>query len=127
MAALCRILIAATLVVHLTMGCCSHHAHSCQGDLSRAQSGTPHDGQYSASCAEHSNHGANDCHGERCVSAASSRVPVGWPATSSQTFVVASLDERIPRAGFGSEQCSLASGRLLLPVRLHLANQVLLI
>ena len=37
-------------------------------------------------------------------------------------------NDQLPLVGFGPEQqLSLSSGLLLLPVRLHLANQVLLI
>jgi hypothetical protein len=43
-----------------------------------------------------------------------------------QTSAVFLPDERVPSLGTGSEQLFLAAGRLL-PVRLHLANQVMLI
>ena len=77
--------------------------------------------------AIHSHHGPHDCQGgtlflrgveqaeQQCVRSA---VPSVRPAL---------LDDQYSLIGAGSEQHLFAAGRLLLPVRLHLANQVLLI
>lgn len=127
MAVFCRILIAGTLVVHLTVGCCGHHAHACEGDLSPAHSDATHDGQCPENECDHSHHGANDCQGARCSFVSSSR-PVGdWLVQPLQASFPTLLCDQPSLVGFSPEQPTLSSGRLLLPVRLHLANQVLLI
>jgi hypothetical protein len=133
MASLCRIVVAATLVVHLIVGCCAHHAHACdtRDCLSPADRAATQDGQCHESGGDHSHHGPRDCQGDKCSFLARSVSPnraVSESRTLSfQTCFAALPDDRLPRVGFGPEQLSLASGRLLLPVPLHLANHVLLI
>ena len=129
MARLCRILIAATLVVHLTVGCCSHHAHACEGKdrPSPAHSDATPDGQCHGQSADHSHHGAEDCREEKCSFVSPNRTVSDSFVLPLQAFFVALLDDQLPLVGIGREQHTLSSGRLLLPVRLHLANQVLLI
>jgi hypothetical protein len=129
MAVLCRILIAATLVVHLTVGCCSHHAHACDAGSCNlpAHGEGAHDGQCPESGADHSHHGANDCQGPMCSLVFSSRTVGNLFAGLCQASLAALPDEATAQVVLGHEPCFLSSGRLLLPVRLHLANQVLLI
>jgi hypothetical protein len=133
MAGLCRILIAATLVVHLMVGCCAHHAHGCDGmDCSSpAHDHATPDGQCPENGCDHSHHGATNCQGERCTflspTVSASQAVSDSLTLSFQTVFMALPDDQLPLVGCGPEQLSLASGRLLLPVRLHLANQVLLI
>jgi hypothetical protein len=129
MAGLCRILMAATLVVHLTVGCCWHHAHACEGkDCSRPAHGdAPHDGRCPESGGDHSHHGANDCHGAKCSFVIPSRAVCDSFVRPFQASISVLVDAQPSPAGFGPEQHALFSGWLLLPVRLHLANQVLLI
>ncbi len=127
MAAFCRILIAGTLVVHLTVGCCGHHAHACEGDFSLAHRDATQDGQCRANECDHSHHGANDCQGARCSFVSSSRPVSDRLVPPHQASFSALLYDRPSLVGFSPEQPTLSSGRLLLPVRLHLANQVLLI
>jgi hypothetical protein len=130
-----RILTAAMLAVHLMVGCCWHHAHACDAKdcSSRAHHDASHDrGQCPESGDGHSHHGPQNCQGERCSYLAptiSLNQTVSNSLTLSfQTVFVALPDDRLPLVGFGPDrQFSLTSGRLLLPVRLHLANQVLLI
>jgi hypothetical protein len=133
MAGLCRILIAATLVVHLMVGCCSHHAHACDNKdgPSSAHSDASHDGDCPESGGDDSHHGPQNCQGDRC-SFLSRTVSPSQAVSDSftlpfQTVFVALPDDQLPLVGFGPEPLSLTSGRLLLSVRLHLANQVLLI
>lgn len=153
MAGLCRILIAATLVVHLTVGCCAHHAHACEGKdrpstahsdatpdgqrPGRSEDHSHHgtkdckaetpDGQCPGQSADHSHHGAEDCQGEECSFVPPNRAVSDSFVLPLQALFVALLDDQIPLVGIGREQHTLSSGRLILPVRLHLANQVLLI
>jgi hypothetical protein len=129
MARLCRILIAATLVVHLMVGCCSHHAHASDDrDCPRP----PHrdrapDGPCLGHAPDHAHHGPQDCQGEKCSFVSPHRVMSESLVQPFQAFFVALSDDHLPLAGFGPGRPSLASGRLLLPVRLHPANQVLLL
>jgi hypothetical protein len=129
MAGLCRILVAATLVVHLTVGCCWHHAHGCEGKdrPTPPHSDATHDGQCSKSSIDHSQHGPQGCEGAKCSFVSSSRTVSDSFVQPVQASFVALLDDQPSLVGIGSEQYSPTSGRLLPPVRLHLANQVLLI
>jgi hypothetical protein len=129
MARLCRILIAATLTVHLTVGCCWHHAHGCEGNssLSSTHSDAPHDDQCPESSGDHSQHGTEDCQGAKCSFVSPNRTINDSLVQPLPAFSAELLDDQLPLVGIGREQHVLSSGRLLLPVRLHLANQVLLI
>ncbi len=128
---------AAILVVHLVVGCCAHHAHDCpQTCDARHSRGMGHGA--SAPCDGHSSghpdqttdhhHGTDECQGVKCsyLRTASDTLAKAFllPRLAHVTPVLA--DDSALVGGF-SEQPALASGRLLLPVRLHLANQVLLI
>ncbi len=126
MAALCRILTAATLVVHMMVGCCAHHAHACKGDLSPAHGDAAHDGQ-SPGDSHPSHHGANDCQGAKCSMVCSGQPDGDSLVQPFQAFRAVLLDDRPSPAGSGRQRYDQASGRLLLPVRPHLANRVLLI
>ena len=135
MSSLLNNLTAAILVVHLVVGCCAHHAHDCpQTCDARHSQGMGHDA--GAPCDAHSSdepgqttdhhHGTNECQGAKC----------SYLRTANDTIAKAFLQPRLAHVtpmladdsalvGVFSEQHTLASGRLLLPVRLHLANQVL--
>ena len=134
MSGLLRILTAVVFTAHLTVGCCSHHAHACdgQGHLPPAQGTATTHGQCpespgSAAEADHANHGPQECQGGKC-SVASQRATGSNPfPPPSHAFVAPLLDSASSLVGAGSEQHFFSAGRLLLPVRLHLANQVLLI
>ena len=127
MVGLCRILIAAMLTVHLTVGCCSHHAHGCKG-TNRAF--LAHDavmpcGQCPESGGDHSQPGPRDCQGGKCSFVSSTRPASSTFAAPFQVSFAAFLGESPSLVSIRREQHSLTSGWLLLPVRLHLANQVL--
>jgi hypothetical protein len=129
MAGLCRILIAATLVVHLMVGCCAHHAHGCEGEdrLSPAHHDATHDGQCTESGGDRSQHGAPGCQEVKCSYVSPSRPASDCFVQPSQASFAALLNDLPSLVGIGSGLRFRATGRLLLPVRLHLANQVLLI
>ena len=133
MAGLFRILIAAALVVHLAVGCCAHHAHGCDGpeDTSPAQCPATPDGHgrdTSGGHADHSHHGPDDCQGAKCSVVALSRPIRDTFSQPSEAFVVPVLDDEFASlTGILVTHRSMPSGRRSLPVRLHLANQVLLI
>ena len=129
MTLLCRILIAAVLSVHMMVGCCWHHAHGCEDKLCSSSShghATPDD-QCPDNGSDSSHHGQKDCQGEKCTFVSQARTVSVSFVPFCHTFFAALSDDRPLAAGVGPEQVSFASGRSLLPVRLHLANQVMLI
>jgi hypothetical protein len=132
MSGLFRILTAVVFTVHLIVGCCSHHAHGCdsQGRLPLAQ-GAATTGQYysdgSSSGVDHANHGPQDCQGAKCSIVSPSRTAVDSLVLPFQASVAPLFDNLASLVSVVSEQHFFSAARLLLPVRLHLANQVLLI
>ena len=129
MAKLCRIVTAAILVVHLIVGCCAHHAHACDGHghSPSARGDATSGGRCPESGGDHSRHGPKDCQGAKCSFVSPSRTVSDSFVPPLQASCARLLDDPASPLGVGSEQHSRATGRLLLPVRLHLANQVLLI
>lgn len=124
-----RVLIAASLVIHLGLGCCAHHAHACEGTVLRSvvqSDGTTNQPSPSRD-AHHSHHGTDDCQGTQCSYVSPDRTLSDSLGPSLGVVFVSVLDDPIPTVGIGLKRPLLTSGRLLLPVRLHLANQVLLI
>jgi hypothetical protein len=127
-----RCLTAVMLAVHVTVGCCAHHVHACedQGHCPPGGGGTSPDGQCHAghsSPAEHAHHGPHDCQGSKCSFIVTSQTAGNAFVQLSQVFFVPLLDDLSSLPGICCGQHFLPTGRLLLPVRLHLANQVLLI
>lgn len=132
MSRLIRIVTAAVFTAHMMLGCCSHHAHACDGkDCPSSSRGTPtHDSQCPDSHgngSDHSQHGSPDCHGAKC-----SFVPPRSEAGNLfghffQMFAAPLFQALSSQAGIANEQRFFAAGRLLTPIRLELANQVLLI
>jgi hypothetical protein len=126
MAKLYRILTAATLAIHMIVGCCGHHAHACDGHESPAQSNATHDGFFPGDGCDNS-HAATCCQEEKCSFVRLDR-PVGNSlAAACLTSSTMLLDGRNPQIDFGPERCSLVSAGAHLPIRLHLAKQVMLI
>lgn len=132
MVLLCRIVTAAIFVVHLTVGCCAHHAHACdgQGQSSPAQEFTTPGGQCQdgrGEQADHTDHGPQDCQGAKCSVVSLGRPVIDLVASPCQASFALLFDDPLSLVSAASEQYFFPTGRLLLPVRLHLANQVLLI
>lgn len=129
MAGLFRILNSATLVVHLMVGCCLHHALGCETQhySSGTHCDTTLDGQCPQCRRDHSHHGTQDCQGGTCSFVSPRRTVGGSFIPPHQASFVALPIDQSSHAGIGTRQRFQATGRLLLPVRLHLANQVLLI
>ena len=129
MVRLSRILSIAMLVVHLLVVCCAHDAHGCESK--HPSSATLSDATLEGQCPEcrcdHSHHGPRECPGCKCY-LASPRRPVGgsFSPPFQASFAVLS-NAHFSRLAISLHQQSRATGRHLLPVRLHLANQVLLI
>jgi hypothetical protein len=128
---------AAILVVHLVVGCCAHHAHDCPQTCEARHSegtgddaGTPCDGHSHNEQGQTNDHhhGPDECRGVKCsfVRAANDTIAKAI-LQLCQAQVAPLLDDVSASPGILSEQHFFAAGRLLLPVRLHLANQVLLI
>ncbi len=132
MVLLCRIVTAAVFMVHLTVGCCGHHAHACdsQGQSPPNQGPATPDGQCSDASdghADHTHHGPGDCQGTACSVILSSPTDTDSFGQPSQAFVAPPVCDLSSSLGISFEQRFFPTGRLSLPVRLHLANQVLLI
>jgi hypothetical protein len=126
-----RILIVVVFTAHMTVGCCLHHAHaeSANNCPPTAHENAPH-----SQCPDshengggHSQKGSQDCQGSKC-SVVSATPSVGYSITQPiKVFVTPLLDDASSLTGISFNQHSFSTGRLLLPVHLHLANQVLLI
>ena len=132
MSRLIRILTVVVFTAHMMLGCCIHHAHASDGkDCGSSSRATPaHDCQCPDSHgngSDHSQHDSPDCQGAKC-----SFVPPRTEMGSlfgqlSQMFVAPLFQDLSSLAGIANERHFFAAGRLLMPICLHLANQVLLI
>jgi hypothetical protein len=127
---------AALLVLHAVFGCCWHHAHHCAEECGMAQTAerpdcheghSPGDCDSTAPTNHDGHHGSRECQGNPCSFVASISPNGNSFAQSFQASVLLLLDDRHPMIGAGSKQHFLSAGWLLPPVRLHLANQVMLI
>lgn len=126
MAGLARILSIATLIVHLMVGCCSHHAQGCESrDRSAATGESTPDGRCAPCLCDH--HGTEDCRSSKCSLPFPRRTVAGSALPRSEASLATWTDSGLSGAGIASHERFRATGRLLMPVRLHLANQVLLI
>lgn len=129
MSRLLRILTAVVLTVHLMVGCCVHHAHACESERHSPPIqgfNTPQSDCDESPCNE-SDHGSQKCEGEKCSFVRSNPILNYLHTKPFQGFVIPLLGKTLSLTGIVSEQHFLTTGRLLLPIRLHLANQVLLI
>ncbi|MHB8863117.1 MAG: hypothetical protein ACYC6N_11975 [Pirellulaceae bacterium] len=129
MARLSRILSIAMLVVHLMVGCCAHDAYGCESKHPcRAIHG---DATLEGKCAgcrcDHSHRGPRECQGRNWSLASPRRLVGGSFSSPLQAFSAVFSDAHFSRLATSLHQQSRAMGWHLLPVRLHLANQVLLI
>lgn len=127
-----RILTAVVLMAHLLLGCCVHHAHAC--DDMRHSPPIRGSAFFETHCSEdcdkdtdHSNPGSQRCQGEKCSFVRPSPVANDSPTQPLSVFIVPLIEGTISPKGIGSEQRFSASGRIPMPLRLHLLNQVLLI
>lgn len=125
-----HVLTVVMLTIHLMMGCCWHHAHG-------GHEGTPTSVDHlsatdaAPSCPDDlSNHGSRGCYEPPCSFVASGRPVVNAMTVSwcSQAVLGVLLNDSSSTEDFSaSSRRLLAVDRPSLPVRLHLANQVLLI
>ncbi len=126
---LCRILVSAMLVVHLTVGCCALHAHACQ---SRYAASTSYcDASLQERCVEcrcdHSHPGLRLCSSRKCF-LASLRRPVDdtyYPPFAPSSAALCRVHS--VQLASGLQRQFRAASRHLLPVRFHIAKQVFLI
>jgi hypothetical protein len=135
MADLGRILTAAMFAFHVIVGCCAHHAHACnEMDASHpsheAEVSVGHsvEGFCLGHLVDHVEHGPNDCHGSQCTFVRPTHdVVVPSLVQLGHLWVLPSLCHQLGAGEFSEAQHCFPAGRLLMPVPLHLANQVLLI
>ena len=130
MARLHCILSIALLVVYLMVDCCcACHAHSCGSghDCSATHNVAALEVKCPECICDDSHHGPLGCRGCKC-SWALPRRPLGSSfSVKIQASCAALTDAGLPRAAINLYKNFRATGSLLLPVRLHLANQVFLI
>lgn len=119
-----RFLTAALFITHLLAGCCAHHAHACEDPVSSA---TCARSDSSGGQADHIHHGTHNCRVGNCFFVLPARLPDNSARQPVQAFSSASHDEFCSSSSLSSDRRFLPTGRLSLPVRLHLVNQVLLI
>jgi len=128
-----RIVTASLLVVQLMAGyCCVHHARLCDRPVhSPLMQGEAMPGNLCSDCSgspsEHQHRGHQDCKVGPCATVLLNRVFGNSPAQPSQAFVASLHSAPSTLIGIASLRRSSPPGGLRLPVRLHLANQVLLI
>ena len=130
MARLPGILSVALLVAHLMVGCCcACHLHACESDRAfSASQGTanPDDGCPQCIC-DHSHHGPRKCPGYKCSFVSPPRLVSGSYNLILPASIVLLTDADFPRMAIALHEQSRTTGHVLLPIRLHLANQILLI
>jgi hypothetical protein len=132
MSRLIRIITAAMFTAHIMLGCCIHHAHACesQGDALPVQGTAAQDCQCpdDHGCqTQHSNHGSQGCKGEKCCFVHSNLTAGNSLVQLSRMFVTPLFQDVSSPDVTVKQRHSIDTGRLLTPLRLHLANQVLLI
>jgi len=135
-----RILTVAALIAHLWVGCCAHHAHACEGTVHSDQGDSPSDqghdadhgdcpGDRAGHAYHHGQHGTHGCQESPCSFVLPSPPPQGSkPCDQGLHGSYLPVPDVQPCvAGDFGEARSQLSERFSLQVRLHLANQVLLI
>ncbi len=139
---------AAAFVLHLTLGCCAHHAHAVEGSVCSEHASTVH---HNHGCKGHGgnshSHGSHDhdsqppadgpadeeCPGHHCNAGHCAFMAAGKTVIAKDTYLaVLPLFVAAPLTHVSiSPRISATisnSGRLIAPpVRTHLFNQVLLI
>ena len=131
---LLRMVTVSLLVAQLMAGyCCAHHVRLCDRPVhsplmqGEAMPGSPCSSDCSSSPSEHQHHGHRDCKVGPCSTVLLNRVLGNLSTQPSQAFAVSLHGAPFTLIGIASLRHSSPPSGLLLPVRLHLANQVLLI
>lgn len=126
MATILPLLTAASLLVHMLLGCCWHHGHRVAGACPHAIEASDHrHGDHDADHPHDSNDPDRQCDGNRCVVVLGVKVKVAH-ATTAQGISVIALEQPIVHAHDGTlwhRYHSLRDVGSLLP--LYLAHQVL--
>lgn len=125
MVGLCRILSTATLVVHLTVICCTPYVQGCQGkDCPFRAPAAPSSHSTECEC-ERSQHTLSHQGGKRS-SVSTRRVDGTSHFPPFQGFFLALPNDQPNQLNMGFQQ-RIQDAESVLPIRIHLANQVLLI
>lgn len=129
-----RMVTVSLLVAQLMAGyCCAHHARLCDRPVQsppmqgEAILGILCSSDCSSSPSEHQHHGHRDCKVGPCSTVLLHRVLSNLSTQSSEAFAVSLHGDPCTVIGIALLRHSSPPSGLLLPVRLHLANQVLLI
>jgi hypothetical protein len=127
MAMFFRLLTAATLAIHLLVGCCAHHAHAASAASPR------HETNVDACCGHHEQSGdshseRHGCENEKCSFLRSSDdSPAKFVFQVHRPSVALWHDASVPRLPGIQAAGIFPADDLFPPLRLHLAHQVLLI
>jgi hypothetical protein len=139
---------AAAFALHFTLGCCAHHAHAAEGTVcsghanladhhhdSHDHDGRDHDGRDHESpgpCDQSPADSDSECPSQHCNDGHCVFMAAGKTVVAKDTFTAAlplciaepaSVESISPLAAAAID----FGGRIALPVRTHLFNQVLLI
>jgi hypothetical protein len=124
------------VLAHAVLGCCWHHVHACgEAHDHLALAGWEHhwagDDHPSAGCADcsHRGHGRDDCRGVKCsfVVGAKEKPGARLAVSSFSSAPTAPAADGLAGDARREEHLFFGAGSGLLPVRLHLLHQVLLI
>ena len=133
MAVLWRFVTTVVFITHLLVGCCAHHAHACEAATHSDQEDAATHGDCSGDRdrpSDHGQHGKQDCQESTCSFVLPSQsidgsISFGRPLLHGSFLPL--LVALPSQAGNSCGQCFSPPDHFLLPVRLHLAKQVLLI
>jgi hypothetical protein len=144
MAGWLRVITAVAFAVHVMVGCCSHHAHAeeCTHDAAPANTFSTPDGASLGHWAVHAEPVQSECQGQKCLFVRPTNdvlvdllrqidsVPsLALPSDGIASLLLASSRHSISQHFLSQHffsQHFFSTGRLLMPIRLHLADQVLL-
>jgi len=126
-------LTAVMLLTHAVLGCCAHHVHACgdahgqvgrnHGSTAGHEHSTGHSDRSESSHREH-----DDCRGNRCEMVRLANPLTGKSHSASHPLLALPCPGTAQASNDGyrcQQPCTF--GTRSLPVRIHLANQVLLI
>jgi hypothetical protein len=120
-------LTAALLLAHTVLGCCSHHAHGSDGPAAIVCCEEQRQENDGSRC-DHSHKRDANCQGSKCAFVRPAKVQVGDLEVAPQLVCAVSSpgDPRLILSDSPAPLFLMPHGPVL-PVRLHLMNQVLLL
>ena len=129
---------AAAFTLHFTLGCCAHHAHAAEGTVCSGHANVAdhhhdgHDHETPGPCDQSPADSDSECPSQHCNDGHCVFMAAGKTVVAKAAFTAvlplciaqpASVESISPLAAAAID----SGGRIALPVRTHLFNQVLLI